>query len=207
MVRRSELFQRAANDANTCRDDSMITRQFNLSRRRYFPFIFSLLIALAIFGYFQITDETKFPLIETKDFSTLGTLVGGIFAFMYFFYKQHDQDTDVFLSLFWQLNLRYDKLNENLNEIASENDQTTLTKKEQEKLCDYFNLCAEQYMYFTAGYIDVRVWESWTSGMFYFYKNPRIKRFWDNEILQNSYYDFDPKIIFKNKLKQSSDLQ
>lgn len=180
----------------------MITRKFSLRRRQYFPLIFGVLLSISIFGYFQIVEGVTAAPLTTKNFTTLGTLVGGIVAFMYFFYKQHDQDTDVFLRLFAQLNLRYDALNGDLSEIAESEGEHPLTKKERDTLCDYYNLCAEQYMYFTAGYIDDRVWNAWTSGMLYYYQIPKIQRHWNKELAQESYYGFEPAIVFKGKLKK-----
>jgi hypothetical protein len=56
----------------------------------------------------------------------------------------------------------------------------------------YFNLCAEEYLFYMAGYIDRRVWESWYRGMKVFFKHPRIQALWEQDSKADSYYGFRP---------------
>ncbi len=57
-------------------------------------------------------------------------------------------------------------------------------------LYDYFNLCAEEYMYFNAGCIDSRVWLAWINGMRHFAGDPEILEIWNQELESDSYYGF-----------------
>ena len=61
---------------------------------------------------------------------------------------------------------------------------------EQKTLFDYFNLCAEEYLFYKAGYIDEEVWQSWLRGMAYFASNSRVLNLWREEIREQSYYGF-----------------
>ncbi len=39
-------------------------------------------------------------------------------------------------------------------------------------LYDYFNLCAEEFLFQEADYIDEKVWQSWLRGMAHFAEDP-----------------------------------
>jgi hypothetical protein len=120
--------------------------------------------------------------------STLLAAVGGTTAFLY---AQHTRDIQLFRELFRDFNERYGKLNDSLNEIYNRQGSHSLSIADKSVLATYFNLCAEEYMYASAGYIDFRVWDAWQNGMCYFYKDPEIHDFWKDEFRQGSYYGFD----------------
>ena len=63
-----------------------------------------------------------------------------------------------------------------------------LTDDEIDSLFPYFNLCAEEFFYFREGFIHPQVWQAWNNGMKFFRRNPRIKKLWDEELGNNSYY-------------------
>ena len=56
------------------------------------------------------------------------------------------------------------------------------------KLIDYFNLCGEEYLYCTKGYIDPVVWKAWHKGMQEHIGNPAIGKIWQEEKSKDSYY-------------------
>jgi len=62
-------------------------------------------------------------------------------------------------------------------------------------LFDYFNLCAEEYMFYEAGYIDERVWQAWLRGMCYFAGDEAVRRLWESEIRSCSYYHCKMSLI------------
>jgi hypothetical protein len=115
------------------------------------------------------------------------TAVGGFTGFLY---AKHTQETQTFRELFREFNERYNELNDRLNEIRNRPPGQELTAADHGDLFDYFNLCAEEYMYADAGYIDPRVWCSWKNGMHYFDQDPEIHDFWVGELKQYSYYGF-----------------
>jgi hypothetical protein len=116
--------------------------------------------------------------------------IGGVAGFSYFQYKQHLDETKLFRELFADFNSRYDGLNDHLNAIRSGASEISLTAREQDYLFSYFNLCAEEHLFFGAGYIDRRVWKSWCKGMEIFFGCPRIRMLWEEEVKSGSYYGF-----------------
>lgn len=97
----------------------------------------------------------------------------------------------MFKELFTEFNLRYDKLNAALENAVHCNAQEGLTVRMREKLVDYFNLCAEEYMFYELGYIREEAWQAWLEGMRYYYENnDQIRALWEKELEQNSCYGF-----------------
>lgn len=116
---------------------------------------------------------------------------GGIAAFFHFLYSQHNHNTARFIELFREFNARYDKLNDQLNKLVLQPlGAPRIDPEDLQTLYDYFNLCAEEYLYFRAGYIDSEVWHSWLKGMTYYAAVPEIRRVWQQELEQGSYYGF-----------------
>ena len=56
---------------------------------------------------------------------------------------------------------------------------------------DYFNLCAEEWIFREAGYIYHPVWESWVNGMRQYARDLRVAELWRKENQTNSYYGFE----------------
>jgi len=122
----------------------------------------------------------------------LVSAIGGVAAFTYFLYRQHLDEAKLFKELFAEFNARYDALNDDLNTILFGPPEGTLSPDEREHLFSYFNLCAEEYFFYKAGYIDQCVWESWYRGMKVFFKHPRIQALWEQDCKADSYYGFRP---------------
>ena len=123
------------------------------------------------------------------------SLLGSIAAFFHFLYAQHNTNTEKFVGLFKDFNARFDSLNENLNRIRALPPNALNEPKDEQFLYDYFNLCAEEYLYFRAGYIDQEVWESWLRGMSYFASNDAIHSIWARELQQGAYYGFKLSLL------------
>jgi hypothetical protein len=107
-------------------------------------------------------------------------------------YRQHLDQAKLFKSLFTEFNSRYDHLNDGLNTILFSDGSRLLTASQKQHLFSYFNLCAEEYFFYKAGYIDHHVWESWCRGMKVFFSQPRIRALWEEECKAGSYYGFQP---------------
>jgi hypothetical protein len=119
------------------------------------------------------------------------TLVVGLFTFAYTVQKQGLEESKLFRDLFGEFNRRYDKVDPKLNQILWEDDQKSpLTAGQKDTLNRYFNLCAEEYLYFRKGYIDPRVWDAWIKGMKIYCQNMRIRDFWSAELQNDAYYGF-----------------
>lgn len=156
---------------------------FRLGNRRWYPWLFlSLSLAVIPFAYYLPSPEKQFAGL----LPTFG-LVGGFVAFLY---TQHLQQSRLFKELFTEFNQRYNQLNESLNAIRVRPEGSPLRDEDTNTLYDYFNLCAEEYLFFRAGYIDIDVWRSWCHGMQYFINDPEIRRLWEVELKSDSYYGF-----------------
>jgi hypothetical protein len=155
-----------------------------LRNRRLYPLGFLLLIAAVIVAWATIPAIHKPELL----ISFLGIVAG----FAYFLYHQHLDETKLFKELFTDFNRRFGDLNKDLHAILSARPGHSLSDQEKQRLFSYFNLCAEEYLFFHAGYIDRDVWNSWYRGMGDFFKNPLIRRLWEEDSESDSYYRFQP---------------
>lgn len=154
-----------------------------LRNRKWYPFFFLIGIsAIGAWFYFGAAHRPEL----------LISAVGGIAGFAYFLYRQHLDETKLFKELFTEFNAKYDAMNYALNAILFGQSEGLLSPAEREHLFKYFNLCAEEYFFYTAGYIDKHVWQSWYRGMGVFFKHPRIKALWEQDSKSESYYGFQP---------------
>jgi hypothetical protein len=154
---------------------------------KHFLFEFYWLIALLIFVsasvWFVRTPKEK------DELTIFLTIIGGLLSAFYFIQKQQLEELELFKELFVTFNKRYDELNEELNRIVSTNPKEKLRPEEQNTLNNYFNLCAEEYLFYKKGYIYPEVWKAWHNGMrFYLQNDPRIKEHWIKEKESDSYY-------------------
>ncbi len=166
---------------------------FKLIRRRYYPVIFILLcicLGAGIGGCKAIGWIDNNQLFGAS-ISALGIAAG----FTHFLYSSYMEQTKLFHALAREFNDRYDKLNEHLNHILEQKalppDLSGERTKAIDHLFDYFNLCAEEYLYFQAGHIDPKVWVSWCVGMKDFAEVADIAKLWREELKRPSYYGFD----------------
>jgi hypothetical protein len=156
---------------------------FSLGKRTRYPIIFLVVVTCLIAGILLLVPSTKQP-----DFFLPAVAASAGFA--YFLYTQHLQETKLFSELFRQFNERYDTLNGELNRIATAQNVSILDQDSKQVLFDYFNLCAEEYLYYKTGFIDPEVWRSWASGMGYFASVQHIRDIWTSELGGGSYYGF-----------------
>ena len=128
-------------------------------------------------------------------------------SLVFFLQKHRLEKLRLFTDLFKEFNERYDKLNDDLNKIRKNhpkplekfdsefkaNSNHKDAKGVEDVLFDYFNLCAEEYLYYKRGYILLEVWEAWENGMKTFFKDDRIRELWEEDKDRtNSYYGFEP---------------
>lgn len=111
--------------------------------------------------------------------------------------------------LFAEFNKRYDALNDSLTLLSSistleqlrETNSFIDKKTMHHLLIDYFNLCAEQYYWYRKKRIKKLLWDSWHSGMMYYYTtHPVVRELWELEIKgggYKSYYLKEGKNFFK----------
>lgn len=161
---------------------------FSLSRRNYYPWAFLALVLAANALVLLALPSKVSP-------EMLLSVTGGVAALVHFLYAQHNHNTERFIGLFRDFNARYDQLNGKLNTLVKREGPFVLTAEDTQVLYDYFNLCAEEYLYFKSGYIDLEVWTAWLRGMKYFASRSEIRRLWEAELQFGSYYGFTLKFI------------
>ncbi len=165
-----------------------MNKSFSLKMRSYYPWLFiALLIIFNLIGFIVLSSRFNADVCLS--------IIGAVAAFIHFLYSQHNKNTDIFITLFRDFNLRYDLLNNRLNKLFNKDTNTLFSQEERNLLFDYFNLCAEEYLFFEAGYIDKDVWNSWLNGMRFFASNKQILDLWQGELKTNSYYGFSLSFI------------
>jgi hypothetical protein len=155
---------------------------FHLGNRKWYPWLFLALCA----AFFAVAYQAAGKSLKIEWVISILAAAGGLTTFLY---TQHLQETRLFTELFQQFNARYARLNERLNVIA-EMSSERISSEDRQVLMDYFNLCAEEYLYFNAGYIDTSVWKSWTRGMRAYAAVSAIRELWEKELRSGSYYGF-----------------
>ncbi len=162
---------------------------FRLKHRAYYSWIWPAVLVLSIVAATAVIRLWLDTEVEVKDVTDVFfAVVAGAAAFIFFLYKQHLDETRLFMDLFAAFNAKYDDLNGDLNDILDGPADQALRPSERKKLFDYFNLCAEEYMYFKAGYIDPEVWLAWRKGMQTFLKSARVESLLIEELKGGSYY-------------------
>ena len=160
--------------------------RFRLVSRKLYPWVF--LGAFAVFAFVP----SIFPALSIQHLIAVAT---AIVAFIHFLYKQHTEETRLFHKLFTDFNRRYDKLNDGLNTILNVPEERMLSSDEKQILYDYFNLCAEEYLFYTAGYIDQTAWDAWRNGMKIYLRTEKVRLLLHEELRSNSYYGLSLEII------------
>lgn len=140
-------------------------------------------IAIAIILWSKAPDRT----------GLIGAVIGAALGFCYFTQKQNLDELRLFRELFTDFNRRYDDMNQKLEDIraGSQISDSNLRRI----LVGYFNLCAEEYLFYKEGFIHRSAWRSWCLGMLYYLKDERIRKIWDDEVGQDSYYGLSLEII------------
>lgn len=163
-------------------------KYFRLGKRSRYPWIFLVIAILTNIGIYLFIPSAK----AYELYFPVTTAIAG---FVYFLYSQNHQDTQLFVNLFKDFNARYDLLNGKLDVIMTRKSPDMLSDKARKVLFDYFNLCAEEHLFYKAGYIDETVWRAWACGMRYFAKDAAILKLWKDEIKSSSYYHFKLSLL------------
>jgi hypothetical protein len=112
---------------------------------------------------------------------------------IYFVQKQRADDLQLFERLFSQFNTRYAAMHERLQPVAS--GDVGDVGRDREVLDAYFNLCAEEYLFFRQGRILPTVWQAWCRGMLDYLKQDRFRAYWEREQCKGSHYGLTEKVI------------
>ena len=120
--------------------------------------------------------------------SVLLSIVGTFWALAFYFHRRHADAARFVKELLTEFNDRYDKLGSDLQfAIWRRGDFEMETEL---KFIRYFNLCAEEWLFWKAGYIYEEVWRAWENGMKQYGRDPRVIALWKKEEATDSYYGF-----------------
>ena len=120
--------------------------------------------------------------------SVLLAIVGSFWALAFYFHWRRANDARFVKELLTEFNDRYDKLGSDL-QFAIWN-RGEFEKETQLKFIRYFNLCAEEWLFWKAGFIYEEVWRAWENGMKQYGRDPRVMALWEKEKKTDSYYGF-----------------
>ena len=138
----------------------------------------AVVLAITLVSAWQFTGQ---------NWQSVVTATGVALSLVYFVQKQKLEELRLFKDLFVEFNARYDKIQDRLLSIKEQNDGE-LSKEERQVVYGYFNLCAEEYLFYQLGYIDPAAWSAWRNGMQDYLDNSRIRRLWDEDVKSDSYY-------------------
>lgn len=125
---------------------------------------------------------------ETLLLSIIGSLATIYFGIL----KLKIENDLLFKELFNSFNDRYDtRFNDLINELKIKTDKQIKGKK-RNIVIDYFNLCAEEYLWYSKKRIPNNVWKAWKSGILENLEISQIKEIYEQETLtsrgKTSYY-------------------
>ena len=145
---------------------------------RHYAWIALSCAAVGISAVLAFATSDRMPLI--------GSVIAAILAFCYFVQQQKLAEISLFKDLFTEFNRRYDALNDRLAQIEASG--TQMDPAGRQIIVDYFNLCAEEYLFFAEGYIHRAAWRSWCAGMLWYFDREPFRSVWNEESKTNSYY-------------------
>ena len=154
-------------------------KSFRHRRAIWMIFLFASLIIAGIWPLIPDTHKTT---------ETFIAIMSAIWGAAYFFHKSHADDAKFMKELLEYFNDRYNINSRYLNRIIKKKGK--LSKLDKETFIDYFNLCAEEWVFYDAGYIYENVWSAWENGMKPYWKDTRVMELWKDEDGTNSYYGF-----------------
>lgn len=164
--------------------------------------IFSRTWSLALGAAFVIAVPVALLAGGEERVAMAGAVGAAVLGALYFVEQQRLGGIELFHKLFTEFNARYDALNGKLEAMRARDTAVPLSSGERDTFADYFNLCAEEYFFYSAGYIHQDVWRSWCNGMLYYLAHPRVQEFWDKEVTTSSHYGLTKSVIEAGALTQ-----
>jgi hypothetical protein len=150
-----------------------------MTRRYRYMWFAALGAVLLIVLAYAVTTGERASLVES--------IIAAVLGFCYFFLKQKHEDMKLFKDLFVEFNRRYGGLHEHL--LAVPEPDLNCERPVPQVIFDYFNLCGEEYLFFTEGYIHQKVWQSWCIGMLWYLEREPFRTVWvGEEEDRHSYY-------------------
>ena len=120
---------------------------------------------------------------------------GVALSLIYFIQKQSLEELELFERLFTRFNERYCRLHDQLPGVVGEGVNPVITSEQQVALDQYFNLCAEEYLFYSQGCILPVVWRSWCRGMLWYLSHDPIHDVFQREVRHDSHYGLTLPVI------------
>ena len=139
-------------------------------------------LLLGVIAWFVVAEITGLEIRWKLVVATLSLVITAALLVQ----RQKLQETELFHTLFTDFNRRYDRMNECLSGVMDSSGD--LDDRQKSYLVDYFNLCAEEYLFYKRGYIPQTVWIAWRKGMAQYMEDDRIYALWHREKSTGSYY-------------------
>ncbi|MDY3551742.1 hypothetical protein R5W24_000821 [Gemmata sp. JC717] len=137
-----------------------------------------------------------------KRWEMTAAIIGVIASVIYFVQKQKLEETQLFERLFVRFNEQYSRLHEQLQQICRQDGEEILLSAQQAETLDkYFNLCAEEFLFYSEGRILTKAWSAWCRGMLIYLQNPIIARWWQQQETTNSHYGLTRAEIERGAIK------
>jgi hypothetical protein len=130
--------------------------------------------------------------IDSKE-NVILSVLGALLGFCYFVQKQKLEEMKLFIELFEKFNGKYAELNQDIQNIVDS--KKPPDHEGRDTLIDYFNLCAEEYLYFKEGFILPSAWTCWCRGMGVWLSYDNIRSVWNEEAGSDSFYGLTTEII------------
>jgi len=163
--------------------------------------LLSLVFIMSILALFPQSPSSKSLNSEATMTGIVG-VIGSLFSLA----QLQISKLQIFRDLFTDFNRRYDRMNTVLAAISqryefgqeeisptSKDQKPRRLKSDRDILIDYFNLCAEEYLYYRRGLIPEEVWMAWRNGIRQLWEIPAIASLWVEQAKTGSYYNFDPE--------------
>jgi hypothetical protein len=120
-------------------------------------------------------------------------LCAGALGVVYFIQKQKLEELQLFERLFTRFNERYAAINADLQRIVAGQEPDEVVARRV--LDGYFNLCAEEYLFYEQGRILPSVWRAWCRGMLTYLECVVIREYWEAEVSRDSHYGLTSEVI------------
>jgi hypothetical protein len=127
--------------------------------------------------------------VSYRSSSVLLTAVGSLWALAFYLHGRHAEDARFVKELLTDFNQRYDNLGTDLQRAMRIHGAFDVDA--QLRFVKYFNLCAEEWLFWRSGYIYDPVWRAWENGMKQYAPDPRVIALWKKECATDSYYGFE----------------
>lgn len=162
---------------------------------RFRTFIFRHYVWLIPLGWLLTVGVVFFASKPDNLATNIVATTGVALSLTYFLQKQSLEELELFEGLFTRFNERYAQLHDRLQGIVHLNGEQEATQDQRQALDRYFNLCAEEYLFYDRGCILPLVWRAWCRGTLWYLTCERIHLAFQEEVNHDSHYGLTLLVI------------